>query len=398
MALIHPIYLRCTDVCSVVHRAKNWRFLTTWRPLANFSTTDYHWSLLVVCCGHCHAGSTSRRAVAIFVMWQVRGSTPYFLSGNVPDEVDADVGPRKAGDVFVYENAVPWSRQIIWFDIQKNLVMFGCGLWYVCIGRPINSPRFQMWKINSETQISTPLRGYAHSACYMFSVFHELDVRNRSDSAIWSYLDSNIRSSRPSDMLFTFGSWAKEFFRQPTAIVRWVDISRSTSEAWGAVSFFYLYRYLCTSSRINVGLLTLESTLKRKCAHGVELLASVSTWQSTFLIAVICGKFVSETPTHKYINAQVDPAKGISTIGCTPLVTNYNILLDTKTKSLAAAVTRSVREKDGGLPWVCCLAWSTDPFHVNPRKCCSYRPECIGCEQSYIFELILSMLNYGLHY
>ncbi|CAM9734659.1 unnamed protein product, partial [Sphacelaria rigidula] len=47
-----------------------------------------------------------------------------------------------------------------------------------------------------------------------------------------------------------------------------------------------------------------------------------------------------------------DPAKGVATIGCTPMVTNYNILLDTKSLPLAAAVTRSVREKDGGLPWV----------------------------------------------
>lgn len=40
------------------------------------------------------------------------------------------------------------------------------------------------------------------------------------------------------------------------------------------------------------------------------------------------------------------------TVGCTPLVTNYNMLLNTEDKRVAAQVTRSVREKDGGLPWV----------------------------------------------
>lgn len=40
------------------------------------------------------------------------------------------------------------------------------------------------------------------------------------------------------------------------------------------------------------------------------------------------------------------------TVGCTPLVTNYNILLSTDDKRLAAQVTRKVREKDGGLRWV----------------------------------------------
>lgn len=49
---------------------------------------------------------------------------------------------------------------------------------------------------------------------------------------------------------------------------------------------------------------------------------------------------------------QVSAAQGISTIGLTPLITNYNILLETRTKGIAAAVTRSVREKDGGLRWV----------------------------------------------
>lgn len=49
---------------------------------------------------------------------------------------------------------------------------------------------------------------------------------------------------------------------------------------------------------------------------------------------------------------QVNPSKGIVTVGCTPLVTNYNILLSTDSKKLAASVTRRIREKDGGLPWV----------------------------------------------
>ncbi|CAM9544635.1 unnamed protein product [Ectocarpus fasciculatus] len=49
---------------------------------------------------------------------------------------------------------------------------------------------------------------------------------------------------------------------------------------------------------------------------------------------------------------EVDASRGIATVGCTPLVTNYNILLGTDDKRLAAKVTRSLREKDGGLPWV----------------------------------------------
>ncbi|CAN0373849.1 unnamed protein product, partial [Hapterophycus canaliculatus] len=49
---------------------------------------------------------------------------------------------------------------------------------------------------------------------------------------------------------------------------------------------------------------------------------------------------------------QVNPSRGIATIGCTPLVTNYNLLLSTGDKRLASKVTRRLREKDGGLPWV----------------------------------------------
>ncbi|CAM9647632.1 unnamed protein product [Choristocarpus tenellus] len=49
---------------------------------------------------------------------------------------------------------------------------------------------------------------------------------------------------------------------------------------------------------------------------------------------------------------EVCPSKGIATIGCTPVVVNYNVLLSTTSKRLAMAVTRSLREKDGGLPWV----------------------------------------------
>lgn len=49
---------------------------------------------------------------------------------------------------------------------------------------------------------------------------------------------------------------------------------------------------------------------------------------------------------------QVDASRGMVTVGCTPLVTNYNILLGTDDKRVAAQVTRSVREKDGGLRWV----------------------------------------------
>ncbi|CAM9780771.1 unnamed protein product [Scytosiphon promiscuus] len=50
--------------------------------------------------------------------------------------------------------------------------------------------------------------------------------------------------------------------------------------------------------------------------------------------------------------SEVDPSRGIATIGCTPLVTNYNLLLSTDDRRLAARVIRRLREKDGGLPWV----------------------------------------------
>ncbi|CAM9779083.1 unnamed protein product [Discosporangium mesarthrocarpum] len=71
---------------------------------------------------------------------------------------------------------------------------------------------------------------------------------------------------------------------------------------------------------------------------------------------------------------EVSPSQGIATIGCTPLVINYNLLLSTKDKRLAAAVTRSVREKDGGLPWVEALTLSREDGRYE-AACNLLRPE-----------------------
>ncbi|CAM9244451.1 unnamed protein product [Ascophyllum nodosum] len=49
---------------------------------------------------------------------------------------------------------------------------------------------------------------------------------------------------------------------------------------------------------------------------------------------------------------EIDASRGVITVGCTPLVTNYNLLLNTNNKRLASQVTRRVRERDGGLRWV----------------------------------------------
>lgn len=73
---------------------------------------------------------------------------------------------------------------------------------------------------------------------------------------------------------------------------------------------------------------------------------------------------------------QVNPSRGIVTVGCSPLVTNYNIVLGTDDRRLAAQVTRRVREKDGGLPWVRRSSLCVLKIVVhNYGRVCMFEPE-----------------------
>lgn len=54
--------------------------------------------------------------------------------------------------------------------------------------------------------------------------------------------------------------------------------------------------------------------------------------------------------------ADVDPRRGIATIGAVPWVVNYNVMLKTEDMKLARRIARSISSRGGGLPAVEAMA------------------------------------------